>query len=141
MIERRKVNGLLPMVCVRKILNYLHPCQIAHIDKYQSRISTAIIRKAAVRIQRWYKRYRLLGTAPYHYVTLRTLKRFYVAKYKNEWLTDLPVRLIRKLHLHGSGIDRYMHYTYEARPYHVRAFYRFCDQACITVDDLNFYGW
>ena len=134
-------GGDIPMVCVREILNNLHPYYSGCIDKTQALRSTNIIRNAVVRIQGWYRRYRLKEDAPPEYTTLRVLKRFYVVKYKKLWLMELPFRMIRKLHLRGVHTGKYLNYTDDMIRSPVRTFYQFCEDFNVTTDNLNVYGW
>ena len=131
----------LPMVCVREILNNLHPYYSGCIDKTQALRSANIIRNAVVKIQRWYRMYRLEDDTPPEYKTLKVLKRFYVVKYKEKWLRELPFRMILKLHLGGVHTGKYLNYTDGMIGSTVRTFYQFCEDFNVTTDNLDVYGW
>ena len=60
---------------------------------------------AAIKIQRWYRYRRLLEIdgAPPDQITHWTLVRFYIAKYKTQWLEEFPRRAIKKCAI--TGVD------------------------------------
>lgn len=131
----------IPMDCVRVILNMLHPTQVAGVDVTQAYSSRLIVNSATTKIQRWYRLRKLNGGHPYDRVTMRTLIRFYIVKYKEEWLQELPAKAIRKLALTGPHVAKYLDPTPAMRLGKVRTFLQFCEDFSLTTDHLDYYGW
>lgn len=130
----------IPDDCIRIILSMLHPVKVALIDKYQSLESNKILNNSSIKIQKWYRSRKLIGDSPYEYTTLKTLKRFYVVKYKRRWLTEFPCKAINKLRLQGEYLHKYLNPN-EMNTAFVRTFYQFCIDFEITIDNLEYYGW
>lgn len=129
------------MDCVYYILSMLHPAEVASVNTKYAHHSRKIINTAVKKIQMWYRSRKLFGYEPYEYVTRRTLIRFYIVKYKKEWLNILPERAIWKLGLTGPYISKYLNPTTEMRIGKVRTFLNFCNDFNITREELWYYGW
>ncbi len=148
----RKGFTELPLDVVYHTLEFIGPFATYGIDKYLHEKSRATFGDAARVLQKWYRGKRLLFAAPMskpsgsgdngYGVTLRTLKRYYVAKYEPEWVRGLPTTAIRKLGLENHRMaGRYLNPTPEMQRAYVRTFYRFCEDLDVTSRLLYDYGW
>lgn len=143
-ISDSKVKNIyndIPDDCIRIILSMLSPVKVALVDKTQALESNKILNNSAIKIQKWYRSRRLIGDSPYEYITLKTLKRFYVVKYEKQWLTVFPSKAINKLNLQGEYLHKYLNPTNKMNTAFVHTFYQFCIDFDITVGDLEYYGW
>lgn len=66
-------------------------------------------------------------------VTLKVMKRYYVAKYKKEWLQEL----IGQIYYYMEGPFK----EHDRSEQCVRIFYDLCDKHGITKTDLINFGW
>jgi hypothetical protein len=127
------ITSFLPLDLVSGINRRFH-------DKVQT-----LREKSAIKLQRWYRYRRLLEEEPYEEgCTLKTLKRFYITKYKTKWLKRFPTGAIDKLSGFGKETPAWIveKYTKSGLPIaFVRTFYEFCDDYNMTKEDLETNGW
>ena len=91
------------------------------------------------KIQTWYRRYRLTDNLPPCNVTRKTLIRYYITKYTEEWLRKFPRLCISKL-----GITLVEDKFYD--PYfcdgNLTSFFReFCDKYMKHKEEFIYAGW
>ena len=125
----------IPMCIVHYILNFLHLSETKIISKYRYHIYRVTLMDSISRISNLYHRRLLLGDGPYDKVTLKTLKRFYIVKYKPEWLYHFPTMASTCL-----GINYIADKNYSTSQY-VRKFLDFCKDINITKQDFWNIGW
>tara|TARA_Y100000389_G_C17160122_1_gene363967 strand:- start:137 stop:556 length:420 start_codon:yes stop_codon:yes gene_type:complete len=91
-------------------------------------------------LQKWWRRYRLPMDEPdYDFVTRKTLLRYYIAKYKIEWLQQFPNHAIHKLGIivNNNDINKYLNIP----QYNITTYMRnFCDKY-MNKTDFIYYGW
>ena len=109
-----------------------------------------LIISAATKIQRWYRRFRLVENDPPVMVTKHTLIRYYITKYTTRDLTNMPMFAIRHLKLLGHGHPmrctwtsamRYVVPSEDDLQRPARMFKNFIRDFRITLDDLVGLGW
>ena len=92
-------------------------------------------------LQKWWRKYRLPDYSPNpDLVTHKTLLRYYIAKYKPEWLQRFPRRAISKLGIaiNDNDIDKY----YNEPLYNISTHFRdFCNKYMIDKRHFLYYGW
>ena len=91
--------------------------------------------KFAAKIQKFYRARKLVGSNPYDFCTLHTLKRFYVVKYEPEWLKHFPMSFCNYFNLPLHEPYRNIGDNY------VEKFYSFCGLYGVGKADLESYGW
>jgi len=105
---------------------------------------------AATKIQRWYRRFRLVEADPPDVVTKRTLIRYYITKYSTKDLSNMPMFAIHYLKLLGHGKPmrcawslamRYVAPSEADLQRPARMFKNFIRDFRITVEDLFGLGW
>lgn len=136
-------KNMICIDCVHMVLsNFLHCTETMLINQTYAALSRSKLYNAAVVIQRWYRSRKLHGDSPYEKVTLKTLKRFYVTKYEEDWLKNFPQGAVYKLGLDTRDLaDKYINPTPKMQEAFVRTFYQFCEDFKITHEDLFYYGW
>ena len=100
--------------------------------------------KARLQLQRWYRCYRLTEPFPPDAVTRRTLLRYYITKYRSEWLERFPRQAIDKLVylqlLPESVIVEAEPFCKPATGNLTSRFRAFCE-AHMTMNGFHYYGW
>ena len=64
----------------------------------------SIVLNKAIKLQKWYRGI-LLEAEPDNLYTRKTLIRYYLLKYRREWLLELPKRMISKCDVQIEEID------------------------------------
>lgn len=128
------------------ILKFLHPDETKlvskkYYDEYKKKLTSSISF-----IKKCYTYKKLYGDTPYNFTTLNTLKRFYVTKYRPEWLQEFPISYCRILiHLGANPTDpnivKYMEPSAEQQRGFVKNFLDFVEEYNLTQEDLDSMGW
>lgn len=138
----------LPDDCFLYVGNFLPARKFSQLNKKLFQKWQIKRLQAVLKIQRWYRTYRLTSddpySSPYDEVTRKTLLRFYVTKYKKEWLQQFPNKAVSKLsYLNRSQElkDKYLNLSSQMNKAYIRTFYNFVNEYNITKNDLDYYGW
>lgn len=111
------------------------------INNFFNKIIKIKFIKKIIILQKWWKYYKLPYDSPnYDLVTKNTLIRYYIAKYKIEWLQKFPQFSISKLRLtlDNTDIDKY----YNQPSYNITNYFRnFCNKYIKNKSDLLYIGW
>ena len=93
-------------------------------------------------LQKWWRKYKLPETNPnYNLVTRKTLLRYYIAKYKIEWLQRFSRQAISKLGIMINNNDDINKY-YNEPSYNISRHVRdFCNTYMKEKGDFLYYGW
>ena len=123
------------------ILHLDYNLTILLINKYFYINKKKNVVKNIIIIQKWWRKYKLPNNVPdYDLVTRKTLLRYYISKYKIEWLQKFPRHAISKLGIPVSiyDIDKY----YNEPLYNVSTYMRdFCNKYMKNKTDFLYYGW
>lgn len=125
---------------INEILSFVHSTKTFRVNKFCLTQTKRIFTNAAIRLQRWYRGYKLVGYWPYEFCTRRTMMRFYVTKYESAWLQTFPIVAIRKLRIHPTN-NKFLVPSEEMKKGFVRNFLNFCDEYRVTLTMLRYYGW
>ena len=120
----------LPVEIVWYMFHFLNISNAANINQKFREISRI---KAIKRIGNFYYSRKLAYKEPPSKLTLRVLKRYYVVRYKKEWLQKFPEEISRLLRIPFS--ENYCPEKY------VRNFYHVCEKHNIDKRDFDYYGW
>ena len=94
--QKRFFNDL-PIEVLEIIYSKVIPFGII-VDRLGSTMHRSVTKKAASKLQLWYRRKKLQSYPP-EFTTKNTMIRYYLVKYKIEWLKNLPKKMIRKCNL------------------------------------------
>ena len=127
---------------LENIILYLnYELKLLLVNKFFNKI---IKMKCIIKIrihQKWWKYYKLPYNEPnYDLVTRNTLLRYYITKYKIEWLQRFPRFAISKLGLtlDTEDVDKYYNQPFYNITSHFR---RFCNKYIKNKTDLLYIGW
>ena len=137
----------LPMDIVHDIFTFLHPSETKFVSKKMSQQYKQALVSATCLVQRHFRRFQLVSAHPYDRVTFRTLKRFYVTKYRPEWLrrfTQAYVRLVVDLGYFAETdplVLKFLYPTEEQLMGFVKNFYDCCIEFNIPPQEFEAWGW
>lgn len=140
--ENVKYNGskfemaAIPMHIVHKILDYLHTSETKYICKKRYQMHITKVMTSVSAISNFYHSRLLLGDTPYEHVTLHTLKRFYIVKYKPMWLQDFPEMAACCL-----GIENVDRKFIGRKGNYGKQFYQFCRMYKLDKTMFMTIGW
>lgn len=120
----------IPLELAYYIFNFLNIYDASRINRKFRKLSVI---RAVRRIGRFYYSRKLVFDSPHLVTSLRVMKRYYVVKYKKEWLQNLPREMSRAMRI------PFMEYEHPEQC--VRNFYNFCDINKITINDFIYFGW
>ena len=129
------------------VFGFIHPSKLHLVSrKYHKEYKKKLVR-SVYSVQRIYNRKRLFGDVPYNTVTLNTLKRFYVTKYRAEWLQDFPqsyARLmvyVNRIEPTDSIAMKYLFPSNKQLMGFTQHFLECCNDFRISQDDFRGWGW
>ena len=92
------------------------------------------------RIQRWWRRYRLVLPYPPVNITRKTMIRYYIAKYNTKWIAMFPKTAIKKLYYLEIGEDDRVAFS-KVPQFNVTSHFRAFCLKYMTIDNFYYYGW
>lgn len=129
------------------IFSYLHVNDIKFISKKNYNKYKKRLDKSISTIKNKYMKIKLHGDIPYDNITLKTLKRFYITKYRPEWLREFPISYTRILISTGyiTPTDpiaiKYLEPSEDQNNGYVKNFLECCSDYNITMNDFISWGW
>lgn len=137
----KNINKFITIPIQDVIISYLQPLESCEINKFYSEKSRDTINRAAVRIQRFYKSRRLVYDCP-PLCTRRTFLRYYITKYKRQWLDEFPTSFFSKFtFLHRNNNDQLLDEFVVGYTHTPRKFYKFANIFVQNLDRIYDLGW
>lgn len=134
---------MIPEDCIYHVADFVpHTFHYVNREFYLKWKNDRLI--AISKLQRWYRIYRLIDDTPPYPVTRRTMIRYYITKYKKEWIQRFPRHAILKLDYLERPVGmrrKYMIPTRDMLKKYTRTFISFVYEYNLSMNDFFCYGW